>query len=126
MGTVCVIDVKPRKLDKMQLKCLRMLATFVSRLLATRSLVRQKEEINASLREATLAKSNFLANMSHEIRTPLVCVLGMVELLEDTSLSNLQREYVSDIKVTGRQAVRTGRTVRQDRQDRQDSQECFC
>lgn len=101
MGTVCVIDVKPRKLDRMQLKCLRMLAAFVSRLLATRSLVRQKEEINASLREATLAKSNFLANMSHEIRTPLVCVLGMVELLEDTSLSNLQQEYVSDIKMSG-------------------------
>ena len=35
---------------------------------------------------ANLAKSEFLANMSHELRTPLNSILGMTELLEDTSL----------------------------------------
>ncbi|HEY1130131.1 MAG TPA: response regulator [Roseateles sp.] len=42
---------------------------------------------------ASQAKSRFLANMSHEIRTPLNAVLGMLRLLQKTSLDARQRDY---------------------------------
>ena len=45
--------------------------------------------------QANAYKSTFLANMSHEIRTPMNGVLGLLELLQCTELSERQRDYAA-------------------------------
>jgi PAS domain S-box-containing protein len=49
-------------------------------------------------REATQIKSRFLANMSHAIRTPMNGILGMVEFLMATRLTDDQREYAKSMQ----------------------------
>lgn len=51
--------------------------------------------------QASKAKSEFLANMSHEIRTPMNGLLGIIDLLEQTNLSKIQKQYVDIVKNSG-------------------------
>jgi PAS domain S-box-containing protein len=50
-----------------------------------------KEQAEAANR----TKSQFLANMSHEVRTPMNGIMGMLQLMETTDLSDEQQEYAS-------------------------------
>lgn len=55
---------------------------------------------------ADKAKSSFLAVMSHEMRTPINGVMGTLDLLEASEMTNKQREYVELAKVSGNLLLR--------------------
>jgi signal transduction histidine kinase/CheY-like chemotaxis protein len=48
--------------------------------------------------QAMRAKSAFLANMSHELRTPINGIMGLSDLLQQTSLSQTQIEFTQMIQ----------------------------
>ncbi|HEX7441362.1 MAG TPA: PAS domain-containing protein, partial [Caldimonas sp.] len=48
--------------------------------------------------QANRAKSSFLATMSHEIRTPMNGVIGMIDVLHQTSLKGYQVEMIDLIR----------------------------
>jgi PAS domain S-box-containing protein len=55
-------------------------------------------QAKAAAVDASNAKSAFLATMSHEIRTPMSGVIGAVELLQRSPLSNYQRELAGTVR----------------------------
>ena len=55
---------------------------------------------------ANQAKSTFLATMSHEIRTPMNGVLGMIDVLERTPLTDEQREALGTVRYSASALLR--------------------
>ncbi len=60
--------------------------------------VTELQEALEAAKAADIAKTSFLANMSHEIRTPMNGVLGMAQVLEQTSVNEQQKKCISIIK----------------------------
>ncbi len=54
---------------------------------------------------STKIKTQFMANMSHEIRTPMNGVLGLIELLNQTSLNESQRSYINKMTYSAKQLL---------------------
>ncbi|MFO7978074.1 MAG: PAS domain S-box protein [Bacteroidales bacterium] len=65
------------------------------------TLEKQNEELRENIKIAqhsAAIKQQFLANMSHEIRTPMNGILGMIEFMNRTPLSEEQKSYIETLK----------------------------
>jgi signal transduction histidine kinase len=87
-------------------------ACFVVGIVATLFFLRAREQslrnaqaARSAAEEANRAKSDFLATMSHEIRTPLNAVIGLSNLLGNTSLAQQQRHFVETMEAAGGQLL---------------------
>ena len=92
--------VKPIQLDDLEATMLKALNENS----IIKDGIKAKEELEDAIvkkiqaEESEKVKHDFLANMSHEIRTPMNAVMGMTNLLIDTSITDHQKYYLDAIK----------------------------
>ncbi|TCJ12062.1 hybrid sensor histidine kinase/response regulator [Flaviaesturariibacter flavus] len=108
LGTVCVIDDRPRQLSEVQQEALLKLARQASLLLEFRKKNAQLKRIaREQLQQKQLAEiasktqKQFLSTMSHEIRTPLNGIIGMTNLLLTENPRPDQLEYLNSLRFAG-------------------------
>lgn len=80
-------------------RSVKTMASIISRLITSRF---EAMQVNADIVSAGAAKQDFLANMSHEIRTPMNAIIGMSEMALREQLPDTAREYIEQIKNSGR------------------------
>ena len=76
IGTICVIDRKPKKLTIAQRHQLKILSEIIIRTIESKKILGlEKREL--------IARQSHLTALSHEIRTPLTSVIGYTELVKE-------------------------------------------
>lgn len=94
IGTLCVIDSKPREFDKERQETLKAIARQVINQMELRLLMKEAQK-------AAKTKSLFLATMSHEIRTPLNGILGCANILLDRAKEEEDKKLAQTITGCG-------------------------
>ena len=89
----------PREIRRLGLAFNTMLEDLRRKAAETLQALRQAETSNQT-------KTQFLANMSHEIRTPLNGVVGMIELMRLTDMSEAQRCYTEQASQSSQALLR--------------------
>ncbi len=94
LGTLFLFTPPQAGLETPHLETLRQVGEQIGLAISSDRVHRALTEARRNAEGAARAKSEFLASMSHEIRTPMHGVLGMLELIRNTPLTEEQHEYV--------------------------------
>ena len=107
VGTLCIIDDKPRKLSAKQQKELRDFADIVENelnLMDINASINQEVELNS-------AKSKFLSVVSHELRTPITIIKEGISIIQDDTITPLTEKQNKFAALVMRNANRLMRLI---------------
>ena len=95
LGTLCVIDNKPRKLNSQQKESLKLLASQVIRLLELRKKNLELEKTNTKMIQLNEQLNDFAYRLAHDLKSPISGVNFLLEVLKSDHL-NLFKETAAE------------------------------
>jgi signal transduction histidine kinase len=100
-GSLCAFDHNFYSYSEKEVAIMTSLATFFANVLELEDTADALKDAHHTIYNMVEEKSNMLAVMSHEIRTPLNGIIGMIDLLQTTAMTEEQREYVDIVQTSG-------------------------
>ena len=97
-GVLGIYAAKRRAFGTDDLHFLQSVANVLETAVERNRVETELQEAKQAAESANHTKGEFLANMSHEIRTPMNGILGLTELVLDTTLSGEQHDCLSMVK----------------------------
>ncbi|HET7361305.1 MAG TPA: GAF domain-containing sensor histidine kinase [Salinimicrobium sp.] len=101
LGTLCVIDNIPRKLNDEQKNALKTLAKQVSLLFELRERNQYLKKVQTGLKERNGLLKNFAAAVSHDMKMPLANIILTIDILKSKYGKKLDKkgeEYLQNLK----------------------------
>jgi len=92
LGTVCVIDTKPRKLTKKQKKCIRLLADYTVKLIELRNSNTELEDKKNTLMNINHDLEQYAYAIAHDIKAPLRIMNSFSKILLKQAYPKLSDE----------------------------------
>ncbi|SDW13871.1 GAF sensor signal transduction histidine kinase [Lutibacter oricola] len=99
LGTLCVIDNKPKSLTKKQLKTLRALSNQVMNLLYLRKSKSELEKSLFILEEKNKTLEKFASITAHDLKSPLIGISSLTKLFTEKYATKIDKKGVSMLNV---------------------------
>lgn len=99
LGTLCVIDNKPKELNQRQLKTLKALSNQVVSLFELRKSKMLLERLTTDLENRNQELEKFARVAAHDIKSPLNNISGLIEILLDQYAEGLDANAVIMMKM---------------------------
>ncbi|MBC7846228.1 MAG: ATP-binding protein [Flavobacterium sp.] len=92
IGTLCVVDQKPRELTQNQIRSLKALSLQTMKLLELRLNKMEMEKIMGKLKDKNLELEKFAYIAAHDLKSPLANVSGLADLFLDNYKTIIDEE----------------------------------
>lgn len=92
LGTICVYDHKPRKLNEQQIKALKAMSKQVINLFDQRYKNLQLMRLQEQLVDRNEELKKFATTVSHDLKSPLANISALTDLIESVSKGKLSEE----------------------------------
>lgn len=109
LGTLCVIDNKPKTLNDRQKRGLNFLTKQIIRFFELRRIVKEAEEREILLKQAVSGLEEYTATVAHDLKTSLRNIEISTELLKKRHEGNIDdvcQEYLDNIQTETSDSIR--------------------
>ena len=106
LGTLCVLDKRPRILSESQLRALKILARQVIHLLELRKANLQFRSLKSVLEARNEELQQFAYVVSHDIKSPLASIVLTSEMLRENFGEHIDEDNDQLLKILGRASMK--------------------
>ncbi|MTI40866.1 GAF domain-containing sensor histidine kinase [Fulvivirga lutimaris] len=97
IGTICVLDNKPNKLNEEQRNALEILADRASNELELRLQIHKSKELDIAQKDMLSFRDKFLSILTHDLRSPMTSIKSTISMVENNMLDQSEIKEVCDI-----------------------------